>query len=250
MQPSASRQMPSGPTPSAQTRRFDKVPSSAMSKAVRRAAKDSATTSVLLSGVITMPFGKASSFATSRASPSGRDERDLAGCLAAGEHVVELGEVEVDRVDVDVAASVDGDLAPAVRRDVAEIGVPDARPVGLDADQLRAGDEHASVREPVRRPTEPLGAFSDHLALAVQVDGDDLPRSPVREPQTAVVPPGRLGHGQAVEQYARLQGPPSSLSTIQTTKDGEDSSVGGQRRAQSSAHRFLHERGDHDVLRG
>jgi hypothetical protein len=39
MQRSASRQMPSGPTPSAQTRRFDKVPSAAMSKAVSRAAK-------------------------------------------------------------------------------------------------------------------------------------------------------------------------------------------------------------------
>ena len=71
MQPSASRQMPSGPTPSAQIRRFERVPSSAMSNAVSREAKDSATTSVLLSGATTMPFGKASSFATSRASPSG-----------------------------------------------------------------------------------------------------------------------------------------------------------------------------------
>src|SRR5439155_25645639 len=61
-----------------------------------------------------------------------RDERDLAGCFAASEHLVELGEVEVDRVDVDVATPVDGDLAPPERPDVAEIGVPDARPVGLD----------------------------------------------------------------------------------------------------------------------
>ena len=52
-----------------------------MSKAVRRAAKDSATTSVLLSGVITMPFGKASSFATSRASPSGVTSAILPGAL-------------------------------------------------------------------------------------------------------------------------------------------------------------------------
>jgi hypothetical protein len=36
--PSVSRQMPSGPTPSAQTRRFDRVPSSATSKAVSRAS--------------------------------------------------------------------------------------------------------------------------------------------------------------------------------------------------------------------
>jgi hypothetical protein len=70
MHPSVSRQMPSGPTPSAQTRRFDRVPSSAMSKAVSRAANDSATMRVLLSDVMTIPFGKAISVATSRAEPS------------------------------------------------------------------------------------------------------------------------------------------------------------------------------------
>jgi len=51
-----------------------------------------------------------------------RHESDLAGCLAAREHLVEFAEVEGDRVDVDVAARVDRDLAPPVRRDVAEIG--------------------------------------------------------------------------------------------------------------------------------
>jgi hypothetical protein len=119
---------------------------------------------------------------------------------------VELGEVEVDRVDVDVAAPVHGDLAPAELRDVAEIGVPDARPVGLDPDQLRTRQEQAAVRKPVRRPTEAVWAFSHHFAVAVQVDGDDLPRSPVREPQPTVVPPRRLGHPQAIEQHARLHG--------------------------------------------
>jgi hypothetical protein len=156
---------------------------------------------------MTMPLGKASSFATFAGLAVRRDERDLAGCPAAGQHLVELGEVEVDRVDVDVAAPVDGDLAPPEPRDVAEIGVPDARPVGLDPDQLRARYEQASVREPVRRPTESIGAFSHHVVVAVQVDGDDLSRPPVREPQTAVVPARRLGHGQAVEQYARLHAP-------------------------------------------
>jgi hypothetical protein len=38
------------------------------------------------------------------------------------------------------------------RRDVAEIGVPDVRPVKLDPDQLGAGDEHPSVGEPVSSP--------------------------------------------------------------------------------------------------
>jgi hypothetical protein len=78
-----------------------------------------------------------------------------------------------------------------MKRDVAEIGVADAGAGGLDADQLRARDEHPSVREPYRGPTESVGAFSDHLAVAVQIDDDDLPRSPVREPQPAVVPARR-----------------------------------------------------------
>src|SRR5262249_8487460 len=139
------------------------------------------------------------------------DERDLARCFATAEHVVELGEVEVDGVDVDVAAPVDGDLAPAERRDVAKVGVPDARAVGLDPDQLSARDQQASIWKPVRRPTKSVGAFSDDVAVSVEVDRDDLPRSPIREPQTAIVPPRRLGHGQAVEQYARLHwAPPSS----------------------------------------
>src|SRR6266536_923721 len=80
-------------------------------------------------------------------------------------------------------------------------------PSGSIRDQLRAGDEQASVREPVRGPTESVRAFSDHLAVAVEVYGDDLSRSPVREPQPAVVPARGLGHGQAVEQYARLHAP-------------------------------------------
>src|SRR5215207_5827580 len=137
------------------------------------------------------------------------DERDLAGCFAAREHLVELGKVEVDRVHVDVAAPIDGDLTPTERRYVVEIGVSDARSVGLDPDQLRARDEQTSVWEPVRRPPEPVWAFSHNLARAVEIDGDDLSRPPVREPQTAVVPTRRLGHGQAVEQYARLHAPPS-----------------------------------------
>ena len=35
------------------------------------------------------------------------------------------------------------------------------------------------------------------IGVAIEIDGDDLPRAPVREPQTAVVPPRGLGHGQA-----------------------------------------------------
>ena len=106
---------------------------------------------------------------------------------------------------------------------MAEIGVPDTRPIALDAAQLRACDEQTSVGKPVRRPTESVRAFSNHVAVAVQVDGDDLPCSPVREPQTAVVPARRLGDGQAVEQYARLHAPSLVAFSDRDTSDGEDS---------------------------
>ena len=99
-----------------------------------------------------------------------------------------------------------GEHVLGVRRGVStstQRRVPDARPVGLDPDQLRAGDQHPPVEEPVGRPTESFGAFSGDVAVAVEVDGDDLPRPRVREPQPAVVPARRLGHRQSVEQYAR-----------------------------------------------
>ena len=52
-----------------------------MSKAVSRAANDSATINVALSGVTTMPFGNARSEATSRASPSGVTRAIFPGAL-------------------------------------------------------------------------------------------------------------------------------------------------------------------------
>ena len=74
MAPSASRQMPSpapGPPRSAHRRRLERAPSGAMSNAVSRPAKDSAMISVWLSGVTTIPLGKAMSSATWRTAPSG-----------------------------------------------------------------------------------------------------------------------------------------------------------------------------------
>jgi hypothetical protein len=64
-------QMPSGATPAAQTRRFDRLPSAPMSNAVSVPAKDSAMTSVELSGVTTMPLANAIPSATCRTEPSG-----------------------------------------------------------------------------------------------------------------------------------------------------------------------------------
>ena len=64
--------MPSGtPSPrSAQTRRFDRPPSASTSNAVKRFAYDSATSSVSLSAVTSIPLGNASPSATTRAAPS------------------------------------------------------------------------------------------------------------------------------------------------------------------------------------
>src|SRR5207247_8970474 len=87
-----------------------------------------------------------------------------------------------------------------------------------------ARDVQASVREPVRCPTESIGALSDHLAVAVQIDGDDLPRSPVRKPQATVVPPRGLGHCEAVQQYAGMH-PPSSVAVIHTDAKVDEGSL-------------------------
>src|ERR687892_11081 len=99
-----------------------------------------------------------------------------------GEDVVEVREVEVDRIDVDVAASVDGDLAPAVWGDVTQVGVPDARSVGFHADQIVASDERASIQEPVGAPAAAPTAASHDFTVPVEVNRDDLVCSPAGEP--------------------------------------------------------------------
>ena len=70
MPPAESMLIPSGPSPSAQIRRFDSEPSVAMSKADNRPANDSEIAGVEPSGVITIPLGKSMSPATSWAVPS------------------------------------------------------------------------------------------------------------------------------------------------------------------------------------
>src|SRR6185369_1736490 len=88
---------------------------------------------------------------------------------------------------------------------MAQVGVSDARPVGLDAEQLAAGDEHASIAQPVDGPAAAPAAGADDLAVPVEVDRDDLVRPPAREPQPPIVPPGRLAHAEAVQQDAGRQ---------------------------------------------
>ena len=83
MQPSASRQMPSGPMSSAHTRRFANPPSASMSNASSRPVNDSDMISVEPSGVITIPFGNAMPSATRRADPSGVTSAAMPGTSGA-----------------------------------------------------------------------------------------------------------------------------------------------------------------------
>ena len=73
---------------------------------------DSDTISVSLSGVTTMPFGKAIPSATSRTVPSGVMSAIRLRWVTHA--VTHLREVEADAVDVDVAAAVDRHLTPDV----------------------------------------------------------------------------------------------------------------------------------------
>ena len=63
-----------------------------------------------------------------------------------------------------------------------------------------AGDEQAAVGQPVDGPAEAGRALSDDLAVAVEIDRDDLLGAPVGEPQPAVVPTRRLDIGETAQQ--------------------------------------------------
>ena len=129
----------------------------------------------------------------------GRDQRDdpRLGRLAAQE-------VEAEPVDVDVAAAVDDDLVPAVVGHLARVGMSHRGPVGLATRELRAGHEEAAVGQPVDGPPETGRALSDDLAVAVQVDRDDLTRAPMREPQPALVPAGGFDIRETAQQDSRF----------------------------------------------
>ena len=105
--PSASMQMPSGPRPSANTRRPDSPPSASMSNAVSRPANDSEMISVRPSGVMSHAVGELDVVGDLAQLPVRRDELDVArlGRRTGGDEVV-----EVRAVDVGVAARVHDDL--------------------------------------------------------------------------------------------------------------------------------------------
>ena len=63
-------------------------------------------------------------------------------------------------------------------------------------EQAPVGEERDAVAETGRRTVR------DDFDVSVEIDSEDLVGPPVREPEAAVVPPGRLDHGETVEQDA------------------------------------------------
>ena len=156
---------------SAQTRRFDRLPSASMSNAVSRPANDSATISVALSGVTTMPFGNEMRVGHLPYRPVRCDQHDHPGRIA-------VGRLEVaPAVHVHVPAPVDHDLVPVVRQP-AEVGVRHLEPSGSwrmrpsPVSSSRPSGSHA-----IDHP-RPGGPAPDDLAGAVEIDGDDLAARP------------------------------------------------------------------------
>ena len=145
----------------------------------------------------------------------GRDHRDHSGRELA------VGKVEADVVRVGVAPAVDDDLVPGVLGEDAQVGLGRERPVGLHAEQTPFGgrdDEQGPVGQPVDAERKRLN-LGDDLAPAVEIDGDQLLRAPVGQPETAVVPARRLGEREARRQDLRLgDAHPSSTSFSVATR--------------------------------
>ena len=144
-------------------------------------------------------------------------ERDAVGHLAhraAGRHArhqagreLRAREVEAGAADVRVAARVHHDVVPRRRREPGQVGVGDDRAVGLVAQQQALAprhDEQAPVGEEVEAERQ-RGQARHDLGLAGVVEREDLARSPVRQPQPAVVPARRLAHDEPVLQRVHVR---------------------------------------------
>src|SRR6266536_6191762 len=174
---SASRQMPSGaPSPrSAQTCRFDRLPSSAMSKAVSFLPWDSAMIKVELSGVMAIPFGKAIPSATCRAEQSGVTRAMIPGAS----------------IDVSIPTTVHDDFVPYLVRDAAQVGVGHQRTAWLlsQNETLPTGDDQQmAIRQPIDAKWKTERSPDYDLFLAFKIDSHDFLSAPVCEPKTPSVP--------------------------------------------------------------
>jgi hypothetical protein len=95
------------------------------------------------------------------------------------------GEVEFDAVHIDVAAAVDHDLvAGSTERAVqpghsGQIGMLHERATRLAPQQRLARDQQAAVGQPRDGPAHVRPARRDDLAVAGEVDSEDLLAAPV-----------------------------------------------------------------------
>jgi len=105
--------------------------------------------------------------------------------------------VEVGAVEVDAAGRIDDELIPALG------AMTYGGAVRLDPSEFLTGDQEPAVGQPIDGPTHPGAASSYHLASTVHVDGHHFAATPVREPQAALMPTGRLDHREALGQQSR-----------------------------------------------
>jgi hypothetical protein len=141
-------------------------------------------------------------------------------------------QVEAAAVDIGVAATVDHDVVPAW---LAEVRVGDQGSVGFPAQQppIRGRDDHQpAVREPGGTQRQRLHV-RDHLAVAGEIDGDNLTRGSIREVQPVTVPARRLDQASTGEQGPYLVHPRHSPSRLLARRQ----------------HRHIYERPPHRLTR-
>ena len=142
-----------------------------------------------------MPFGRASSVATTRTLPSWVDETDCARLLGR------------DRlVEVDVRAAIGGDdEIVGAHGNVPEVEGGDDIPVLVDVVDLRlekGGDHQCSVGQPAQsRRVWYLGLDDEVTRLAGRVH---LACRTVAEPQSSVVPPRSFAVNEPVDKRHRF----------------------------------------------
>ena len=110
-------------------------------------------------------------------------------------------------VDVGIAAPVDDDFVPELIRNISKINVRDERSIVLASDDstLPSGDDQEpSVRKPIDAEGQLEGRAHDHLRSALRVDGQNLLRTPIREPEAILMPARGFAHRDAAQERGQI----------------------------------------------